>query len=108
MQTTSLKLVFATYGTFADRGAGADALSVQAGLLANLISGDVRVQPFIAAGGGFYRASFDLTAQRFFGGMTAPFDPDVTPCGRNRRLTAGGRRLSPTPRFTWAAVSGST
>ena len=68
-------------GTFADRGAGADALSVQAGLLANLSSGDVRVQPFIAAGGGFYRASFDLTAQRFFGGMTGPFGPGVTPCG---------------------------
>jgi hypothetical protein len=68
-------------GTFADRGTGADALSVQAGLLANLISGDVRVQPFIAAGGGIYRASFDLAAQRFLGGMGGQFGPGMTACG---------------------------
>ena len=88
-------------GTFADRGAGADALSVQAGLLANLISGDVRVQPFIAAGGGFYRASFDPTARRFFGGMTGPFGPGMSPCGGTGDCPYGnvpafyGRRMGP-------------
>ncbi len=57
-----------TRGMFFDRGAGADAFEVNASLLVNLVTGR-RANPYLAIGGGLYRASFDLDNQRFFGMM---------------------------------------
>ncbi len=55
-------------GVFFDRGAGADGFEVNASLLVNLATGR-RANPYLAVGGGVYRASFDLGHQRFFGMM---------------------------------------
>lgn len=86
-------------GTYVDRGAGATALNVQAGVVANLITSNERVLPFIAAGAGVYRASFDLAAQRFFGGTGAQFGAGSSLCGGTAMCPYGnmptfyGRRL---------------
>ena len=66
-------------GALADRGAGANALTIQGGVLANLLDGNRRTVPFVAAGAGIYRASFDLSAPRYFG--AGPFGPGTSVCG---------------------------
>lgn len=67
-------------GAYLGRGPGADAFSLQAGLLANLAPRSAQIIPFIAAGAGIYRASFDLAAERFFGGAGAQFGPGMALC----------------------------
>jgi hypothetical protein len=67
-------------GSYVDRGSGANALTIRGGVLANLLNGDRRAVPFVTAGAGLYRASFDLAAQRFFGGA-GPFGPGASVCG---------------------------
>lgn len=60
-------------GTYLRRGAGAEALSVNLGLLVNLVSSDRAAVPYLAIGGGAYRTSFDLGHQRFFGMMGSQY-----------------------------------
>ena len=55
-------------GVYLDRGPGADALDVNVSLLVNLLTAR-RAVPYVAIGGGIYRASFDLDNPRFFGVM---------------------------------------
>ncbi len=54
-------------GSWLQRGGGADAVSLNLGLLFNLVGPDRRAVPYLAAGGGLYRATFDMDNGRFFG-----------------------------------------
>lgn len=56
-------------GVFLGRGSGQMGTEITANLLVNLLSGRRRALPYIAAGGGFYRATFDLNNQSLFGMM---------------------------------------
>ncbi|MBI2187850.1 MAG: outer membrane beta-barrel protein [Acidobacteria bacterium] len=67
-------------GTYLDRGAGADALSVSGSFLVNLISGRERIVPYAAVGGGLYRTSFELANPAFLGPAGAQFGPGSTVC----------------------------
>lgn len=84
----SSRLALEGTGAFVGRGSGADAFSLQAGLLAHLLTGDGRVVPFVAGGAGLYRASFDLGAQRFFGG--GQYGPGASLCGGTGVCPYGG------------------
>lgn len=55
-------------GVYFDRGAGADAFEANGSLLIKLVT-TRRANPYLAIGGGVYRASFNLDNQRFFGMM---------------------------------------
>lgn len=57
-------------GVYLDRGVGQMALDLNGSLLVNLLTGR-RVAPYVAAGGGLYRAMFDLANQRLFGMMAS-------------------------------------
>lgn len=59
----------------ADRGPGAGAMSAVGSLLLNVLPSGYRAVPYIAIGGGLYRAMFDLNHQRFFGGMGTTYAP---------------------------------
>ena len=67
-------------GTYLDRGAGADALSITGSLLVNLIPAGERIVPYAAAGGGMYRTSFDLANPTMLGAVGAQFDPGSVVC----------------------------
>ncbi len=54
-------------GAYLDRGAGASAASLSVGLVLNLVSRDETAVPYLVAGGGLYRASFDTRNARFSG-----------------------------------------
>lgn len=56
-------------GAYFGRGMGADALSLSANLLVNLRPRHEKAVPYLAAGGGAYRASFDMGNSRFYGPM---------------------------------------
>ena len=68
---------FTVEGTAAyfDRGSGADAVSVNASLLVNIVPSTRKTVPYVAIGGGVYRASFDLSSARLLGGMGQQFGP---------------------------------
>lgn len=55
---------------YLDRGPGASALDLNASLLVSLLDGR-KVNPYLAVGGGVYRAMFDLGNQGLFGMMGA-------------------------------------
>lgn len=59
---------------FMQRGRGADGLEITGTMLFTLARGP-KAAPYAAIGGGLYRASFDLNAGRFFGGMGPQFGP---------------------------------
>lgn len=59
----------------ADRGPGAGAGYAVGSLFLNLLPSSHRAVPYIAIGGGLYRAMFDLNDQRFFGGMGSAYAP---------------------------------
>jgi len=63
------RLALEATGTWLDRGAGSDALHLNVGLLVNLLPPGSRAVPYVAVGGGLYRASFALDNNRFFGLM---------------------------------------
>jgi hypothetical protein len=67
-------------GTYLDRGAGADALSITGSLLVNLIPAGERIVPYAAVGGGMYRTSFDLANPAMLGAVGAQFDPGSVVC----------------------------
>lgn len=50
-----------------------DALSANVSLLVNLVSHAEKAVPYVAVGGGFYRASFDLDHDRFFGRVSGQY-----------------------------------
>lgn len=62
----------------ADRGAGAGAMYATGSLLLPLLPSGYRAVPYVAVGGGLYRAMFDLNHQRFFGGMGSTYAPGTT------------------------------
>ncbi len=67
------RLALEATGTWLDRGAGSDALHLNIGLLVNLLPAGSRAVPYVAVGGGLYRASFDLGNNRFFGTMDSQY-----------------------------------
>jgi hypothetical protein len=67
-------------GAYLDRGAGAEAFTVFGSLLVNVLPARERIVPYLAAGGGLYRASFDLGASRFMGNTAGVFAPGSTVC----------------------------
>lgn len=70
-------------GVYMDRGPGAEALDINVSLLVSLLT-NRRAIPYVAVGGGIYRASFDLDNRRFLG-MTGNL-----PAGAQIVPTAGG------------------
>jgi hypothetical protein len=78
-------------GTYFDRGAGTDAVSVNGSLLVNLLSGREQIVPYAAIGGGLYRTSFELANPAFFGPIGAQFGPGSTVC------PAPGTGIGPRP-----------
>lgn len=73
------RLVVEGEAVYADRGRGADAISANGTLLVNLRSGGETV-PYVAIGGGVYRASFDLGDPRFLGPIAAAYGPGTQIC----------------------------
>jgi hypothetical protein len=67
-------------GTYLDRGAGADALSVSGSLLVNLLRSRERIVPYAAVGGGMYRTSFDMANPALLGPLSAQFGPGSVVC----------------------------
>ena len=67
-------------GTYIDRGAGADALSMSGSLLINLLAARQPVVPYAAVGGGVYRSSFDLANPAMLGPVGAQFGPGTVVC----------------------------
>lgn len=67
-------------GLYANQGSGADALIVTGSVLLNVLPLGGRVVPYAAAGAGLYRASFDLSHERFLGGVAAGFGPGTSVC----------------------------
>lgn len=67
-------------GTYLDRGAGADAVTINGSLLVNLVSGRERIVPYAAVGGGLYRTSFDLANPAFLGPSQNQFGPGTIVC----------------------------
>lgn len=59
----------------ADRGPGAGAMYAASSLLLHVLPSGHRAVPYLAIGGGLYRAMFDLNHQRFFGGMGSTYAP---------------------------------
>ena len=67
-------------GTYLDRGAGSDAVSVSGSLLLNLLPTSMRIVPYAAVGGGVYRTSFDLANPALLGPIGAGFGPGSVVC----------------------------
>ena len=59
----------------ANRGPGAGAWYAVGSLLFQLLPPGRLAVPYVAIGGGLYRAMFDLNHQRFFGGMGSAYAP---------------------------------
>jgi len=55
--------------SYLGRGMGSSGLAASAGLLLNLRPAHEKAVPYLAAGGGIYRASFDMGSGRFSGPM---------------------------------------
>jgi len=55
--------------SYLGRGMGSNGLSASAALLVHLRPTHEKAVPYLAAGGGFYRASFDMGSDRFTGPM---------------------------------------
>jgi hypothetical protein len=67
-------------GTYLDRGAGTDALSVTGSLLVNLLPASRAAVPYAAVGGGMYRTSFDLANPALLGPIGTQFGPGSVVC----------------------------
>ena len=75
---------------YLDRGSGADAFSASGSLLVNLFPSHRRVVPYIAAGGGVYRVSFDLGHRNMFGPMAGQFPAGSFVCAAPGMGTGSG------------------
>jgi hypothetical protein len=67
-------------GTYLDRGTAASGLSASGSVLVHVVSTRARIAAYVAAGGGVYRASFDLDSPRFLGPMMTQFAPGTVVC----------------------------
>jgi hypothetical protein len=67
-------------GAWLGRGSGAAAVTVTGNVLVNLLPLGRRVVPYATAGGGLYRASFDLGHARLMGAITESFGPGRAFC----------------------------
>jgi hypothetical protein len=67
-------------GTYLDRGAGVNALSISGNVLVNLIPARERIVPYAAVGGGVYRSSFELANRALFGQAGLQFAPGSIVC----------------------------
>ena len=65
----SSRLALEATGSFLNRGMGENGLNLSASLLVNLRHGREKAVPYLAVGGGVYRASFDMGNSRFTGPM---------------------------------------
>lgn len=74
------RIALEAQGTYLDRGTAAGALSASGSVLVHVVSTRARIAPYVAAGGGVYRASFDLDSPRFLGPMTTHFAPGTVVC----------------------------
>ena len=72
-------------GAYLDRGEGSSALSLSAGLIVNLVSTEEKAVPYLVAGGGLFRASFDTRNARFSG----PAPSGEMGTGRYRHVMEG-------------------
>ncbi len=61
------RLAFEGGGAYLNRGEGASALSLSAGVILNLLSTEEKAVPYIVGGAGLLRASFDTQNPRFSG-----------------------------------------
>jgi hypothetical protein len=61
------RLAFEGGAAYLNRGEGASALSLSAGVILNLLSTEEKAVPYIVGGGGVLRASFDTRNPRFSG-----------------------------------------
>jgi hypothetical protein len=92
-------------GVYVDRGAGASAGSLSAGLVLNLVLKDETAVPYLVAGVGLFRASFDARNARFSG----PAPSGEMGTGRYRRVMEGqpqGWDLGELPPFYSDRVEG--
>lgn len=83
---------------YLDRGAGASATTLSVSAVLQLASGHERAAPYLVAGGGLYRASFDASHARFAG----PAPSGEMRTGRYRHLMQGsppGWNLGQLPPF---------
>lgn len=71
--------------TYSDRGAGAAATTLSVNVALDLASRSERAVPYLTAGAGFYRASFDTSDKRF----TGPAPSGEMGTGRYRHLMQG-------------------
>ncbi|HXV62022.1 MAG TPA: hypothetical protein VEK15_15090 [Vicinamibacteria bacterium] len=69
------RLALEAAGQYLDRGSGADAFDLSGNLLVSLVPSDRKLVPYVTAGGGVYRASYDLNHRRFLGPMVSEFGP---------------------------------
>lgn len=67
------RLVLEAEGAHLGQGAGASGMVGTVTLLVNLLPGDGKTVPYVAAGGGLYRAAFDLDHDRFFGRLSGEY-----------------------------------
>lgn len=67
-------------GKYLDRGRGADAFDVSGNFLMSLVPSTRDLVPYLAVGGGLYRASWDLGHQRFLGPMANQLGPGTISC----------------------------
>jgi hypothetical protein len=88
-------------GTYLDRGAGADAVSVEGSLLVNLVSAHARMVPYAELGGGLYRSSFDLLNAAFPGASQSQFAPGSVVC------PAPGTGIGPGPGLGFGPGTGT-
>jgi hypothetical protein len=65
----SPRLALEAAGQYMDRGSGADAFDLSGNLLISLVPSSRELVPYVTAGGGLYRASYDLDHERFLGPM---------------------------------------
>lgn len=94
----SQRLALEGSGAYLDRGAGASAMTLSANAVLQLASGHERAAPYLVAGGGVYRASFDASHARF----TGPAPSGEMRTGRYRHLMEGsppGWNLGQLPPF---------
>lgn len=67
------RLVLEAEGSHLGRGAGAGGMSGTVSLLVNLLPGGGQTVPYLAVGGGFYNASFNLDNERLFGRLSSEY-----------------------------------
>jgi len=79
------RLAFEGSGAYLNRGDGASALSLSAGLILNLVPTEEKAVPYIVGAGGLLRASFDTRNPRFSGAARS----GEMGVGRYRHVMAG-------------------